>query len=41
MHLKPSKINENLIDGRLDQQEMMVKIYSDILEARENLKNSL
>ena len=41
LHLKPSRINENLIYGRIDQQEMMVKIYSDILEARENLKNSL
>ena len=32
-----TNINEMYIYGSLDQQEMIVRIYSDILEARDNL----
>ena len=38
---KRSKLNENFVYGNVEQQEIMVKIYSDILEAREKLKQSL
>lgn len=34
---KTSKLNENFIYGNIHQQEMIVNIYSDILEVRENL----
>ena len=37
---KRSKLNENFVYGNIKQKEIMVKIYSDILEAREKLKQS-
>ena len=37
---KTSKLNENFVYGSLVQQEMIVKIYSDILEVRENLQHN-
>ena len=38
LHGKTSKLNENLIYGNINQQQMIVKIFSDILEVRENLQ---
>ena len=38
LDVKPSKLNENLIYGNTNQQEMIVKIFSDILDAREMLR---
>ena len=35
LDVKPSNLNENLIYGNTNQQEMIVKIFSDILDARE------
>ena len=37
---KTSKLNENFVYGSLHQMKMIVKIYSDIMEIRENLQNS-
>ena len=34
------KLNENFVYGSLHQMKMIVKIYSDIMEIRENLQNS-
>ena len=34
---RTSKLNENLIYGKIEQQKVIIKIYSDILEIRENL----
>ena len=34
---KTSKLNENHIYGTAEEQKVIVKIYSDILEIRENL----
>ena len=31
-------MNENFVYGSIEQQQIIVKIYSDILEIRENLK---
>jgi hypothetical protein len=31
-------LNENLVYGSIEQQQIIVKIYSDILEVRENLQ---
>ena len=39
LNVKTSKLNENFIYGNLEQQEMIIKIYSDIIEVRENLQN--
>ena len=33
-----SKLEEKLIFGNIEQQQMIVNIYSDILEERENLQ---
>ena len=41
IHGKPSTFNETFIYGSLTQQEIIVKIYSDILEVRENLNPNL
>ena len=38
---RTSKLNENNIYGSIEQQEMIVNIYSDILEVRENLQQSI
>ena len=38
---KTSKLNEKFVYGNINQQEIIVKIYSDLLEVRENLKESL
>ena len=38
LHGKTSKLNENLVYGNINQQQMIVKIYSDILEVRDNLQ---
>ena len=35
---RTSTLNENFVYGSLKQQEIIVKIYSDILEVRENLQ---
>ena len=35
---KTSTLNENFVYGNIVQQKMMVKIYTDILEIRENLQ---
>ena len=35
---KSSTLNENFVYGSHKQQQIIVKIYSDILEVRENLK---
>ena len=35
---RTSTLNENFVYGSLKQQEMIVKIYSDILDVRENLQ---
>lgn len=35
---KTSKLNENDIYSTIEKQEIIVNIYSDILEVRENLK---
>ena len=37
---KTSTLNENFIYGSIKQQEMIVKIYSDILKVRENLQHN-
>jgi hypothetical protein len=36
---RTSTLNENFVYGSLKQQEMIVKIYSDILYVRENLQH--
>ena len=36
-----SKPNENFVYGSLEQKKIIVNIYSDILEARENLQKQL
>ena len=41
LNLNFSKLNENLVYGNSVQQQMMVNIYSAILEVRENLKEDL
>ena len=41
LNVKPSKLNENFIYGNTQQQEMMVKIYSDVVDAREMLKETM
>ena len=41
LDVKPSKLNENFIYGNIQQQDMMVKIYSDVLDAREMLKETI
>ena len=38
LDVKPSNLNENLIYGNTNQQEMIVKIFSDILDARDMLR---
>ena len=38
---KTSKLEENYIYGTIEQQEIIVNIYSDILEVRENLQREL
>ena len=38
LHGKTSKLNENLVYGNINQQQMNVKIFSDILEVRENVQ---
>jgi hypothetical protein len=38
LHGKTSKLNENLVYGNINQQQMIVKIFSDILEVRENVQ---
>ena len=35
-----NNISENQIYGSVDQQEIIVKVYSDILEVREKLLNN-
>ena len=35
---KTSKLNENLVYGDINQQQMIVKIFSDVLEVRENIQ---
>ena len=35
---KTSTLNENFVYGSIEQQQIIVKIYSDILEVRENLQ---
>ena len=41
LNLNFSELNENLVYGNSVQQQMMVNIYSAILEVRENLKEAL
>ena len=38
---RPSKLNENHVYGNIDQQKVIVQIYSDILEVRENLNKNM
>ena len=38
LSLKVSTVNENFIYGNIQEQQIIVKIYSDILEVREKLK---
>ena len=38
---KTSKLNEMDIYGNTEKQKIIVNIYSDLLEVRENLKNGL
>ena len=38
LHGKTSKLNENLVYGNINQQQIIVKIFSDILEVRENVQ---
>ena len=38
LHGKTSKLNENLVYGNINQQQINVKIFSDILEVRENVQ---
>ena len=40
-NLKTSRINENFIYGNMNQQQMIVKIYSEVLEIRENFQQTL
>ena len=40
LDIKASTLNENYIYGSLKQQQMIVKIYSDILEVREKLQKT-
>ena len=35
---KTSTLNANFVYGSIEQQQIIVKIYSDILEVRENLQ---
>ena len=39
-HIIGNNISENQIYGSVDQQEIIVKVYSDILEVREKLLNN-
>ena len=41
LDVKPSTLNENYIYGNIKQQQMMVKIFSDVLDARDALKENL
>ena len=38
---KTSTLNGNFIYGNIEQQQAMVKIYTDILEVRENLQKQM
>ena len=40
-NLKTSRLNENFIYGNMNQQQMIVKIYSEVLEIRENFQQTL
>ena len=40
LDVKPSKLNENFIYGNIEQQQQMVKIYTDVLDEREILQES-
>jgi hypothetical protein len=40
-NLKTSRLNENFIYGNMEQQQMIVKIYSEVLEIRENFQQTL
>ena len=39
--LKTSKLNENFIYGNMTQQQMIVKVYSEVLEIREKFQQTL
>ena len=41
LNLNFSELNENLVYGNCLEQQMMVNIYSEILEVREKLKETL
>ena len=38
LNLKLSTVNENFIYGSIKEQQMIVNLYSEILEVREKLK---
>jgi hypothetical protein len=40
-NLKTSRLNENFIHGNMEQQQMIEKIYSEVLEIRENFLQTL
>ena len=40
LNMNLSRLNENFIYGNIYQQEMIIKIYSEVLDARESLNKS-